>query len=156
VDPDNPQFLQMTGTGFGSGLIFGTLLVLLLAGGGIAVALAAGTGSVITLIAVLVGLVVAAVWTSPLITASLARGSIRLSHNGIMTSGSLMQRSVGWDEITAIEVLKTRAGRIACIRLRDGTHRQLAAPRDTKPRPDPGFDEKVQTIHRWWELHRTP
>lgn len=156
MDPDAPQFMQVTGTSFGSGLIFGTLLVLLLGSSAVAVALAAGTGSTVALLAVLIGIVAAGVWASPLITASLSRGTIHLSRQGILTTGSLMQRTVSWDEITAIEVLRTRAGRIACIRLRDGTRRTLAAPRDTKPRRDAEFDAKLLTIQRWWEANRTP
>lgn len=151
---DEQDYLRTSGTGSVAGFLVAIMLIIILIGGVTAITLAAIAGNLILVLAVTIFLVLAFLWTSPLLNTALKRGGIRLSSAGITTAGPLVRRTVRWHEITAIEVLPTRAGRFAYIRLRNGTHRRLAAPRDTGPHPDPDFDEKVLRIHRWWEVHR--
>jgi hypothetical protein len=132
----------------------GLMLIVLLIGVVAAVTMVAATGNLIMLVVVIVCFVVVAVYSSPLIIAAISRGAVRLSPQGIATSGPLLQRLTGWHEIQSVEVLHTRGGRIACLMLNDGARRQLAAPRDMWPRPDPDFDAKMQIISRYWHAYR--
>lgn len=137
-----------------AGFLIAVMLIVILIGGVTAITLAVIGRNLILTLALIIFLVLAFLWTSPLLNTALKRGGIRLSSAGITTAGPLVRRTVRWHQITAVEILNTRAGRIACIRLRDGTRRRLAAPRDTGRHPDPEFDERVLRIHRWWETHR--
>lgn len=136
-----------------AGFLVAIMLITMLVGGVAAITLAALGRNLILVLVMVVFLIMAFLWTAPLLNTAVRRGGIRLSAQGITTAGPLIRRTVRWHEITAIEVVQTRAGRIACIRLRDGTHRRLAVPRDTGVHRDPDFDEKVLRIHRWWEVH---
>jgi hypothetical protein len=132
----------------------GLMLIILLIGVVAAVRMVAATGNLVMIMVVIIFAVIVGVYSSPLILAAISRGAIRLSPVGIMTSGPLMHRLTGWNDILSIEVLHTRGGRIAVLRLRDGARRPLAAPRDMWPRPDPDFDAKMQTITRYWHAYR--
>ena len=152
--PPEEDLLRTSGTSFWSGTMVAVMLIVILIGAVAAIRMVAATGSLIMITVVLICVVLVGVYSSPLIVAAISRGAVRLSPVGIMTSGPLMHRLTGWNEILAIEVLHARGGRIAVLRLRDGARRALAAPRDMWPRPDPDFDAKMMTISRYWQAYR--
>jgi hypothetical protein len=155
VTSDDEDLLRTTGTGFWVGSTVGLLLVVLLVGGAAAIWLAAGTGNMIVVVVVLAAVIVVAVRSAPLVTAAVGQGAIRLSPEGIVTSGPLLQQIIIWNEIAEIEVVRLRrGGRVVSLQLYDGHRRLLSAPRDLWPRRDPDFDAKIESILRWWETYR--
>ena len=141
-------------SGSGTGLFVGLLLCAVLLGGLGAIVATVRTHNLIAIIVVVVAVLVAASRLTPLIVAPLAKGTVRLSSRGILTSGPLMQLQVDWAEIVAIDVLRRGRGRSVSVLLRDGNRRELAAPREQGSGRSAEFDEQVAKVVRWWEAHR--
>lgn len=144
------------GSGPGAGMIIGIALVILLVGGAFAVIMTVYARQYIAALVILVAIVVATRFAAPLIVAPLSGGRVRLTRDGLLTSGPLIQRMVAWDDITGIEILETRRGRLVGIQLTDGTRRRLAAPKQIGDDDTAAFEADVARIHRWWTAGRTP
>jgi hypothetical protein len=154
VSEDEEYLDRRAVSGSGTGLFVGFLLCAVLLGGLGAIVATVRTHNLIAIIVVVVAVLVAASRLAPLIVAPLAKGTVRLSSRGILTSGPLMQLQVDWAEIVAIEVLRRGRGRSVSVLLRDGNRRELAAPREQGSGRSAEFDEQVAKVVRWWEAHR--